>query len=214
MRVTIGVDYGIRTTQSPAGQPPPPPAARERRDRSRPGRDLVRSRLRDLTRPERRLWTPRQLLDLSSTVVAELAVPLGEITRFVPEQRWWERLGLTDGVEVWLLSWLPGQGTRPHDHSGACGAFTVLIGELTEDYRYPGSPSLTALRKAGESVGFSPNRAHLVRNLAARSAVSVHAYSPPLQGVREYDSLADSLAHVTRRVPHPARRRSPARSAR
>ncbi|HEY0498079.1 MAG TPA: cysteine dioxygenase family protein [Kutzneria sp.] len=147
--------------------------------------------LRDLIQPERPLWTPSQLRNLTSTIATELTTPLLDVLRFEQHQRWWARLALTGGVEVWLLSWLPGQGTQPHDHGGAAGSFTVLKGLLTEDYRYPGGPIRSMRRALGEAVGFSGGRAHQVRNLGTAPAASVHAYSPPLLPTREYASLED-----------------------
>ncbi|KAA2259525.1 cysteine dioxygenase [Solihabitans fulvus] len=147
--------------------------------------------LHDLIHPERPLWTPRQLRDLTSIVASELTTPLLDVLRFERAERWWVRLALTEGVELWLLSWLPGQGTQPHDHGGAAGSFTVLLGDLTEDYRYPAGPIRSERREVGATVGFGAGRAHQVRNLDRRDAASVHAYSPPLVPTREYASLAD-----------------------
>jgi hypothetical protein len=147
--------------------------------------------LRDIIHPDRELWTPRQLRELTSFVASELTTPLLEILDYDPAERWWARLGLTEGVELWLLSWLPGQGTEPHDHGGASGAFTVLTGELTEGYRYPSGPIRTAQRPVGAAIGFGSGRAHEVRNNGTLAAASVHAYSPPLIPTREYRSLAD-----------------------
>ncbi|SFP31052.1 Cysteine dioxygenase type I [Amycolatopsis arida] len=144
-----------------------------------------------LLHPGRLLWTPKELAELTGTAAAELATPLRRLLRFDAERRWWARLALTDGVEVWLLSWLPGQRTAPHDHGGAAGAFTVLQGELTEEYRYPGGPIRQRVHAAGRPIGFGPGRAHRVGNTFAAPAASVHAYSPPLVRTREYSSLAD-----------------------
>lgn len=159
--------------------------------------------LRDLIHPERDLWTPRELRDLTSLVASELTTPLLSVLEYVEEQRWWLRLGLTEGVELWLLSWLPGQGTEPHDHGGSAGSFTVLTGSLREDYRYPSGPIRTATRVTGYSVGFGSGRAHQVRNTGAAPAATVHAYSPPLVPTREYASLADIPAEIP---PLPAQR--------
>jgi hypothetical protein len=153
--------------------------------------DLDLPLLRDLILPDRPLWTPSQLRDLTSTIATELTTPLLGVLRFEEQQRWWARLALTGGVEVWLLSWLPGQGTEPHDHGGASGSFTVLKGQLTEHYRYPGGPIRSMPRELGAAVGFSGGRAHQVRNLGVAPAASVHAYSPPLLPTREYASLED-----------------------
>jgi Cysteine dioxygenase type I len=147
--------------------------------------------LRDLLAEDRPLWTPRELRDLTATVASELTTPLLGVLRFETEQRWWAQLALTSGIELWLLSWLPGQGTEPHDHGGASGSFTVLLGELTEDYRYPGGPIRSQRLGVGSQLGFGAYRAHQVRNLGTERAASVHAYSPPLLPVREYASLAE-----------------------
>ncbi|MEU4803635.1 cysteine dioxygenase family protein [Actinosynnema sp. NPDC023587] len=158
---------------------------------------------RDLLHPSRELWTPRELRELTSYVAGELTTPLLSILSFDAEQRWWARLALTEGVELWLLSWLPGQGTEPHDHGGAAGSFTVLTGELSEDYRYPGGPVRSTVRGVGSSIGFGAGRAHQVTNRGTRGASSVHAYSPPLVPTREYPSLADIPGDIP---PLPAQR--------
>lgn len=48
---------------------------------------------------------------------------------FDPAQRWYQT---HDDAEVWLLTWLPGQGADLHDHGRSAGAFVVMLGELTE----------------------------------------------------------------------------------
>ncbi|WP_020661939.1 cysteine dioxygenase [Amycolatopsis benzoatilytica] len=147
--------------------------------------------LAELLHPSRLLWTPRELAGLTRAVATELTTGLRGILRFDEDQRWWARLALTGGVELWLLSWLPGQHTKPHDHGGAAGSFTVLQGELGEEYRYPGGPVRRRTHAAGEGIGFGAGRAHQVLGVSDEPAASVHAYSPPLVQTREYASLAD-----------------------
>ncbi len=147
--------------------------------------------LRDVIHPSRSLWTPRELRDLTSFVASELTTGLLSILEYSAERRWWARLGLTEGVELWLLSWLPGQGTEPHDHGGSAGSFTVLTGKLNEDYRYPAGPIRSAVRTTGDALGFGSGRAHQVTNPFDAPAATVHAYSPPLVPTREYASLLD-----------------------
>src|SRR5438093_9574262 len=77
--------------------------------------------------------------------------------RFDPARRWFARLELTTDLEVWLLSWLPGQGTGFHDHGAAAGAFTVAQGELTE--RTVPAGRVTAVSRvlaAGQARPFGP----------------------------------------------------------
>lgn len=147
--------------------------------------------LRDLVDPNRILWTPRELRDLARRVATEFPTPLRNVLQYNEKQRWWLRVALTAGVEVWLLSWTPGQHTAPHDHNGASGAFSVLTGALSEEYRYPGSPIRSADYYVGAGIGFGPGRAHQIRNQSPVNAASVHAYSPPLRDTREFPSLAD-----------------------
>ncbi|MCG8919639.1 cysteine dioxygenase family protein [Actinokineospora sp. PR83] len=153
-------------------------------------------RLRELIAPRSPLWTPTELRDLTTAVSTELQQQLLSTVRFSSPQRWWARLAVTDEVELWLLSWLPGQGTAPHDHGGASGSFTVLLGELAETYRYPSGPIRHRLHTTGAALGFGQGRAHRVQNLGTTMAASVHAYSPPLVPTREYASLRDVPAEI------------------
>ncbi|WP_243792530.1 cysteine dioxygenase family protein [Saccharopolyspora gloriosae] len=147
--------------------------------------------LRDSIHPDHDLWTPKELRDLTTLAITELTGSLLDLVEVHDEERWWARLGLTAGVELWLLSWAPGQGTQPHDHGGASGSFAVLFGEVREDYRYPAGPIRNARHSTGSSIGFGAGRAHQVRNTSSVNAASVHAYSPPLLPVRHYKDLSD-----------------------
>jgi Cysteine dioxygenase type I len=54
------------------------------------------------------------------------------LVNYRTDTRWYQLLERTQQHEVWLLSWLPGQGTALHDHGPASGAFAVTAGTLTE----------------------------------------------------------------------------------
>ncbi|MEZ0114830.1 hypothetical protein ABH920_008865 [Catenulispora sp. EB89] len=153
--------------------------------------DVADPFLRDLVIPDRPLWTPTQLRDLTAALAGTYADRLRPLLQYTEPQRWWTRLALTRGVEVWLLSWLPGQGTRPHDHGGAAGSFAVLTGEVQEEHRYPGGPIGVRKLQVGDGLGFGGDRAHIVRQTGIGPAATVHAYSPPLLPTREYESLED-----------------------
>lgn len=128
-------------------------------------------------RPE---WSVADLSRLSRLLATGAAGELHRAARFDPVSRWYLRLALTEQVEVWLLTWTPGQRTRPHDHGGASGAYTVLGGELTETWRDGPVRSRRATRGRGQGSAFGPERVHVVANDGAANAISVHAYSPPL----------------------------------
>ena len=94
------------------------------------------------------------------------------------------------GAQVWLLSWLPEQGTPLHDHGTSAGAFTVVRGTLTERVVAAGphaaSHETTADLTAGRVRHFGPHYVHQVTNTAAEPAVSVHVYTPGLAWMNTY----------------------------
>ncbi|THA31019.1 cupin domain-containing protein [Streptomyces sp. A1277] len=89
--------------------------------------------------------------------------------------RWYHRLRTGPGYEVWLLSWVPGQGSGLHDHGPSSGALTVLDGELTERTDR-GKRTLGA----GAQRVFAPGYLHEVVNASLEPAVSLHVYYPGL----------------------------------
>ncbi len=114
--------------------------------------------------------------------------------RYDADRRWYQRLARDEDHEVWLLSWLPGQRTGFHDHGSSGGAFTVVQGCLRERAAYGGRPDpVGAARMPGPVRSFGPRYVHDVRNESARTALSVHAYSPPLTTMRRFDVSADRL---------------------
>lgn len=113
--------------------------------------------------------------------------------RFDPAGRWYHRLAVGDGYEVWLLTWLPGQGTDLHDHGGSSGAFTVVSGHLTEttvtDASGDASDDVTIVDQSygpGESRVFGPYHVHRIANASRGPAVSVHVYGPALRSMTRY----------------------------
>jgi predicted metal-dependent enzyme (double-stranded beta helix superfamily) len=116
---------------------------------------------------------------------------------FSRERRWFSRLALTDDYEIWLLSWLPGQSTGFHDHGDASGAFAVALGELRETLGTPGGRRVRhRTASSGSVTRFGGRHLHDVGNVAAKPAVSVHSYSPPLSAMRRYEMTAAGLALV------------------
>jgi predicted metal-dependent enzyme (double-stranded beta helix superfamily) len=116
--------------------------------------------------------------------------------RLSPDERWYERLHADEQYEIWLISWLPGQGTGFHDHGGSAGAFGVVWGTLEEHQAgTPGRlhPVTAAPVSAGRVRAFGPEYIHDVRNTSEAVAVSVHAYSPPLNVMTRYDLTDQGL---------------------
>src|ERR1700712_2308687 len=73
-----------------------------------------------------------QLTDFSRFFADEVCSGKFPYVDFDPEHRWHQRIYRDRRVDVWLISWLPTQGTQLHDHGGSSGSFTVLSGVLTE----------------------------------------------------------------------------------
>ena len=129
--------------------------------------------------------------------VATLPESWDGLVRFGSGRRWYRRLELADDYELWLLSWLPGQGTGFHDHGLAAGAFAVAQGQLRER-TVPAGHARVRERTvvAGGVRSFGPRYVHDVANASAEPAVTVHAYSPPLTAMRRYELTESGLVHT------------------
>ena len=149
------------------------------------------------TTTEQRLLTPRELAAEVRRLTSAPAEWVARV-RLDPEGRWYEQIRVDDALELWLISWLPGQSTGFHDHGGANGAFGVVWGELDEyvaERRAVASAANPV--PAGKVRSFGPRHVHDVRNSAAGSvAVSVHAYSPPLSAMTRYDLTPAGLVAI------------------
>jgi predicted metal-dependent enzyme (double-stranded beta helix superfamily) len=114
--------------------------------------------------------------------------------RYDESSRWHARLTPdevgTDAVEVWLLSWLPGQESALHDHGGSAGAFTVLFGALDETVveAAPLAPGNVRehLWTRGAIRSFGARHIHRVGNDGDVPAVSLHAYYPTLTSMQRF----------------------------
>jgi predicted metal-dependent enzyme (double-stranded beta helix superfamily) len=113
--------------------------------------------------------------------------------QFNPNDRWSRMLHEDDRYDLWLLTWLPGQGTDLHDHGSSAGAFTVLRGSLVEARPNRRGRLHSEVLALGFTRWVAPYAVHQVRNVDTRPAVSVHAYSPPLRQMTSYDGRAGRL---------------------
>jgi rhodanese-related sulfurtransferase/mannose-6-phosphate isomerase-like protein (cupin superfamily) len=140
------------------------------------------------------LKTPEEL----SNIVSSFASSAGWIdrVRLRAEGRWYERLYQGPHHDIWVISWLPGQSTGFHDHGESSGAFVVATGIL-EEHRPGDQPTVI---HPGQTRAFGPNYTHDVRNVSFAPAVSIHAYSPPLNEMNEYE-LDGSRLVPRERVP-------------
>jgi hypothetical protein len=94
-----------------------------------------------------------------------------------------------DGAQVWLLSWLPDQGTPLHDHGTSAGAFAVVRGTLTERVVAAGRDAVresTDDLTVGRVRHFGAHYVHQVTNTQDEPAISVHVYTPGLAWMNTY----------------------------
>ncbi|MGA7312552.1 MAG: rhodanese-like domain-containing protein [Silvibacterium sp.] len=125
------------------------------------------------------LKTPDEL----TKIVSLFALSDGWVdrVRLRAQRRWYERLYHGPDYDIWVISWLPGQSTGFHDHGPSSGAFVVTTGIL-EEHRYG---ERTRVIYPGKPCAFGPDYAHDVRNVSVAPAISIHAYSPPLNEMNE-----------------------------
>ena len=146
-----------------------------------------------MSRAQRLFFAPLQLIEFTRFYADEVEAGKYPYVDYDPDERWHQRIYRDRRVDIWLISWLPDQGTQLHDHGGSSGSFTVLSGELAEA-AVGGGVLHDNRRRAGDSVGFGPRYVHDVRNLSEAPAVSVHAYSPPLTAMSYYEIDAAAAA--------------------
>ena len=146
-----------------------------------------------------RVLSEDELATLVSRITArpDLWQPLVVVDR---DRRRYELLYDDDQVDIWVLSWMPGQKTGFHDHDRSSVALICAQGELDE-----GS---LALGLRAEPVRMTPGVVrtgpggyiHSVSHVEGEPAVSIHAYSPPLTCVGQY--RVDSLGRLRREPEH------------
>ncbi|MFK4149564.1 cysteine dioxygenase [Streptomyces sp. NPDC004065] len=139
-----------------------------------------------LQAPREHPSTVAEFAGLARSIAADRA-QWAHLVRYDATTRWYHRLrsvpavpgsapgGAPAGYEVWLLSWVPGQGSGPHDHGRSSGVLTVLDGTLTERTER----GTRALGPGAQRV-FAPGYVHEVVNDTLEPAVSLHVYFPGL----------------------------------
>jgi quercetin dioxygenase-like cupin family protein len=109
--------------------------------------------------------TVADFVGLARSIAADRA-QWAHLVQYDTTSRWYHRLRTGPGYEVWLLSWVPGQGSGLHDHGLSSGVLTVLDGELTER-----SEQASRSLAAGAQRVFAPGYVHEVVNDSLEPAV-------------------------------------------
>jgi predicted metal-dependent enzyme (double-stranded beta helix superfamily) len=126
------------------------------------------------------------------------------LVRHEPDRRVYEELLLDEprfagSVGLWLICWMDDHDTGFHDHDISSGAVAVAAGTLRDDRLTVGAATpRTRKYVAGESFDFGPSDIHRMSHAGGGPAISIHAYSPPLQRMGAYQTDAEG---VLRRTP-------------
>jgi predicted metal-dependent enzyme (double-stranded beta helix superfamily) len=145
---------------------------------------MLRARGRDLSAPELERFV-RELAD-----APELWI---EAVSHDKDRRTYEQLHGDAHLTVWLICWMEDHDTGFHDHDVSAGAVAVVGGAVREERLAIDAPPRERLLAVGDSVSFGPSDIHRVRHCGSDPAVTLHAYSPPLQRMGAYVVGPDGL---------------------
>src|SRR3954469_7037226 len=85
----------------------------------------------------------------------------GSLVRFgAAGELWWTRLHADHSVDIWLLTWLPGQLTDLHDHGSSAAAFVVARGRLQEVRANLAGTQHSTVHAAGQTPGTPTGAVH------------------------------------------------------
>lgn len=104
-----------------------------------------------------------------------------------PDQRHFSLLSRDAEVEVWVVSWMPGHDTGFHDHDESAAAILIVDGEVRDQRLAVGRANLEQRYGAGEAFAVRPSDIHRVQHAGAAPSVTIHAYSPPLGRMGQYE---------------------------
>jgi len=111
------------------------------------------------------------------------------------------RLMLEDArLDIWVLSWMPGQATGYHDHGSSNVALTTLQGAVRERQIRVGEASIERELAPRDFRRGPAGYIHSVAHSSGAPAVTLHAYSPPLLEVGQY--RAAQRGELVREVQH------------
>ena len=109
------------------------------------------------------------------------------LVRHDPEQRHFSLLHRDEEVEVWVVCWMPGHDTGFHDHDTSAAAIVVAEGAISEQRLAVGRAHVDRRFQAGQTFAVRPSDIHRVQHAGEQPSVTIHAYSPPLGRMGQYE---------------------------
>jgi hypothetical protein len=126
------------------------------------------------------------------------------VTRVAADPEAWESLVVVDAdqrryrlafedhrVDIWVLSWMDGQGTGFHDHGTSAVALTAVRGAVVERHPTVGAQPTRRFLEPGSTRAGDAGYIHAGGHHDGVPAVTIHAYSPPLAEVGQVRATAD-----------------------
>jgi predicted metal-dependent enzyme (double-stranded beta helix superfamily) len=118
------------------------------------------------------------------------------LVRHDPNQRNYAQILLNQDVGVWLICWMDDHDTGFHDHDVSSGAVAVVQGLLLEERMRVGAEPASHVYSPGDVFAFRSSDIHRMAHAGGGPAVSIHAYSPPLNRMGAY--AVDEMGVLTR----------------
>ena len=132
-----------------------------------------------------RVKTTGELAELVSGLVEHPSLWADELVHD-PAERQFVLVARTATLEVWAVAWMDGHDTGFHDHDDAAAAIIVAQGAVVDERLALGGEPLAKEHGPGAPFVVEPGGIHRVRHAGDGPAVTLHAYSPPLDRMGTY----------------------------
>jgi len=167
--------------------------------------DVLSGPIADLVRQLDEMRSDLTLIKVASAL-RSANLTTRDVERYVrPTQKSYHRATVArrELYELLVLTWLPGQGSAPHDHSGSVSAMLVLQAEAAEGSWRIAADGFADLQfetavGPGQITAWQDAGVHTVRNASktGETLVTLHVYTPPLRDFRRFiprPQTADSV---------------------
>ncbi len=139
-------------------------------------------------------------LEALSLAIAERPELWEPLTVVDPHRRRYRLLFEDERIDVWVLSWMSGQGTGFHDHDRSGVGLACAAGEVIEKQMLLPTGAASVSMTPGVSRQGPPGYIHSVAHVDGTPAVTIHAYSPRLERVGQY--RVDDEGILRRSIEH------------
>lgn len=96
-------------------------------------------------------------------------------------------------VNAWAIYWSAGHDTGFHDHDTSAAAVVVVEGHVREERLRLATAPQSRVYGPGDTLWIPANAIHRVRHAGMGTAVTIHAYSPPLRRTGAYHVGPDGV---------------------